>query len=528
MRLILKLIGPALCLVLVTFAAGSAAAQVGLYDVFESQVLNDRTYTNPFDFREIELTTAFTAPSGKTYAFFGFFDGDGLGGQSGNVWRIRFMPNETGIWTYTYGWSDGLKGSAGSFKVVDTGLRGPLQRASDNGWYFMDSRTAPFHFRGLGYMGWHQYDGREIIGNRDALMKDLQADIDAGYNAFMLSGRQVVRNNSESWWYGGDKSRFSVAQWAGYEEILAFANERGSYIFPFTGMILQGEYYAFEQFQLFLRYWVARLAPYASFFGYSITWEWSEVLSEAYVNQVMKYIRDITPWPTLLSVHDGMRESFAPWMGFSMRQNQSNRVSVGNCRTCGQYGGVPASLSDRPIIATEDIWEYVDGEYGQPSNALEVQRGAWGIMLAGVMPLYSEWGFPPGAAPIAGKGTGKPRYRIMLDFVMGQTNYRSHERINGLLSGTGTVVGSGLVGYEYLAYREGPGSITVDLAGSDVGTTFIAIWLDPATGTQQSGPESTGGGVVTLTSPYTGDAVLVLRDTRASLPPLPPSNLQIK
>jgi Domain of unknown function (DUF5060) len=71
-------------------------AQVGLYDVWEIRLINPRSYANPFDFTVIELQATFTAPSGRQVNFFGFYDGDGNGGQPGNVWKPRLMPDELG------------------------------------------------------------------------------------------------------------------------------------------------------------------------------------------------------------------------------------------------------------------------------------------------------------------------------------------------------------------------------------------------------------------------------------------------
>jgi len=126
-------------------APDDARAQVNLYGVFETQVTNGKTYSNPFDFNVIELQAAFTSPSGATKSFFGFYDGDGAGGQTGNVWKLRFMPDEVGTWTYSYSWTDGSPGGTGSFTVIDSGLGGPLKVAADNSWYFQNARGNPFH-----------------------------------------------------------------------------------------------------------------------------------------------------------------------------------------------------------------------------------------------------------------------------------------------------------------------------------------------------------------------------------------------
>ncbi|HRV95065.1 MAG TPA: DUF5060 domain-containing protein, partial [Anaerolineae bacterium] len=92
--------------------------QTGLYETWELQLTNDKEYKNPFKFSEIQLEAIFTSPSANQFKALGFYDGDGNGGQTGNVWKLRFMPNETGQWTYTFTWSDGTAGGSGKFTVT--------------------------------------------------------------------------------------------------------------------------------------------------------------------------------------------------------------------------------------------------------------------------------------------------------------------------------------------------------------------------------------------------------------------------
>lgn len=87
---------------------------------------------NPFlDYR---LQVNFTGPSGQVYNVPGFFDGDGSGGGSGNVWRTRFTPDEPGQWQYAASFRQGsnvaisldanagaaasFDGASGSFSVA--------------------------------------------------------------------------------------------------------------------------------------------------------------------------------------------------------------------------------------------------------------------------------------------------------------------------------------------------------------------------------------------------------------------------
>jgi CubicO group peptidase (beta-lactamase class C family) len=55
---------------------------------------------DPSPFLDYRLQVTFTGPSGQRYNVPGFFDGDGRGGGTGDVWRARFSPDESGRWTF--------------------------------------------------------------------------------------------------------------------------------------------------------------------------------------------------------------------------------------------------------------------------------------------------------------------------------------------------------------------------------------------------------------------------------------------
>ena len=84
---------------------------VPLYRVFEREISNHNVYSN--NFKDVTLNVQYQAPSGRFYNFYGFYDGNGKGNFKGNIWKIRFMPNELGKWTYVYDWSDSTKGGKG-------------------------------------------------------------------------------------------------------------------------------------------------------------------------------------------------------------------------------------------------------------------------------------------------------------------------------------------------------------------------------------------------------------------------------
>ena len=70
---------------------------------------------------ETEFAVKFTSPTKRTLIVTGFWDG-------GTTWRVRFMPDEAGKWTYqtrSVPRVSGLDGQAGEFTIPPQGSRKP-------------------------------------------------------------------------------------------------------------------------------------------------------------------------------------------------------------------------------------------------------------------------------------------------------------------------------------------------------------------------------------------------------------------
>ena len=151
--------------------------QIGMYDTWEMQVSNDHDYSNPFDFTEIELRAVFTSPSGRQINFIGFYDGDGHGGQTGNTWKLRFMPDERGTWAYAYTWSDGTPGGSGSFVVTDitnSKNHGHVHVDPNHPRYLVHDDATPHYWWGANWIDPSFYgppykEGKQIIQYLDLL-----------------------------------------------------------------------------------------------------------------------------------------------------------------------------------------------------------------------------------------------------------------------------------------------------------------------------------------------------------------------
>lgn len=515
-------------------AAAAADAVAELYGVFEGRVENPQTYANPFDFRVIELKTEFTAPSGRKVSFFGFFDGDGNGVQSGNVWKFRYMPDEVGAWSYAYSWSDGTAGGKGEFTVEDRGARGPLRIAADNPMYFEDSRGNPFDARPYGMHHYLVWSPTHRMAAELARFKEtVQAKvIDQGYNLVMwpdmgdrlqagASARPPSGRATDSWWHDTkDTNRFSLAAFAANDEALTFCREQGVYVIPFSGMVDQGSQYDLDDFRVFVRYFVARMAPHGNYFGWSPVWEWMDIWKPADVSKIMGHVHELDPWKRPLTAHDCSHSTFAEWLAFSMRQRAARDIFLPNSRRAGQQqiadpqgsGGIGNPFIDRPIIGSEDQWESPNTDdfpgWVMPRNGVETMRSCWGTLMAGVIPFYDEWN---AWTVHPGRGKGEPYVRRMFDFWYSHTQYRKHQPLNRLVWREEQQIASGIPGQEFVVYDQDGGVIHLNLSETPQQAVFNSLWFDPASGTEIAAEPAKGKSYPRFKSPFDGDSVLLLK-----------------
>lgn len=141
----------------------------------------DETDESPNPFLDYRLEVTFTGPDGQAYTVPGFFDGDGAGGSSGDVWRARFTPDAAGVWSYRASFRSGpevavdldsmagspagFDGATGYFEVAgrNPDARGFLKwgRLEYAGGHYLKFRDGPYWLKSganspenwLGYSG---------------------------------------------------------------------------------------------------------------------------------------------------------------------------------------------------------------------------------------------------------------------------------------------------------------------------------------------------------------------------------------
>ena len=124
---------------------------LGLYEKFEVSfnINNGNAYINPFDPDEVDITAVFTSPSGQKWTLPGFYNY-----SRRTLWKVRFSPDETGVWTYIINVKDkGGKTSSKpvSFFAIKSARKGHL-RVADNKRYLVHRDNSNFYGVGLWYL----------------------------------------------------------------------------------------------------------------------------------------------------------------------------------------------------------------------------------------------------------------------------------------------------------------------------------------------------------------------------------------
>ena len=489
------------------------------YAIWEKTVTNSNSYSNPFDFGEIELEAAFTTPSGATTEFFGFYDGDGSGGQDGDVWKVRFMPTEVGTYHYALSFSDGtdIPESSGSFTVVESNLPGPPELMGDNppaSYFLRDARGNPIKWKSysLAFTAWKVNNGGYNFYEQETLdfMKSAIDEhvIGQGYNATMLESPINEATGPVGLMHEHGKS-YHLESARVMDGIVAKLAEEKIWTVNWTAYTTQPGYKLtdddpwdglYNNRELLMRYYVARWAPFYNYFGWCPTWEtWELTDDEGRTEAIQKKVIEYSPWEKFPTTHDKAREAWTDWQRIQMRQAQSRSVADGNFRA----GGWPNYGDYRyVVIGCEDLWEHCGGSHGQPRDGIEVRRALWGELLAGVYPMYSEWRHGgEGAGPCDGNGNGEGDAfnRIAVNFWYDNTVWYEYTMKNDLVDDGENCRCSGKDNVQYFVYDQNGGNNSIDLSGAS--GSYDVTWYNPLTGDSESGATVNGGSSVPLNPP---------------------------
>jgi hypothetical protein len=213
----------------------SVTQPVALYGQLELSFSLLRTYDNPYDPNEIDVTATFRAPNGKAITVPGFFarpyrdtcisncDSENLVpvGQPG--WRVRFAPDQVGLWRYIVEARD-IRGKQpvqqGSFEVVPSENPGYIRVGSSGRYFAFDNGSAYFP-----------------VGENLAWAWNGVYEYERWLDQLHASGANYARLNIDVPWFisldwsgpAGDYTDSQAAAWR-LDTILQMAEKKGIYL----------------------------------------------------------------------------------------------------------------------------------------------------------------------------------------------------------------------------------------------------------------------------------------------------------
>lgn len=521
--------------------ASFAGAPVPRNGIFETALVNTNAYTNKF--RDVDLTATFTAPSGRQTVFPGFFDGDGTGGlprldvmnhwqadsggeMSGTVWKLRFMPTETGLWFYDWSFSDGSLSGSGRFECVEAGASPGVLRVDPDYPRWVCNDEGRFYPTTI-EMHW----GEQLAYPIEAYHQQYDLYLDKGFNmvGFLwlpiwdFTTWQVNPLNSggesDPWitlWYQSknhvdkdssayDTDRMLLFTWHRLEQHLRYLADHHVYAFPFQGFNVKHPEMAEvvphlfppDKYDWYMRYCMARLAPFYNLI-WNNTWESDNGL-EGFLNGVDAYdlwrrlrTRVESHGDPRLDIDDG---DFAPEQ-VPVRGDRpfwviENNDSTGLWGDDGEMCGGTERLADQKTVA-DLSWRYIVRSV--PAFILELQYSGYKHPERHIAPLWETYA----------KSAGLGYYLIAHNYMRENTPFWRMSNADSLVSG-GTVYCLAEAGKEYIVYRKENGESVLDLTAAS--GRFNVIRLNPFTGETRVGGSVSGRGPVTLVA---ADDFLVL------------------
>ncbi|MBN1558914.1 DUF4038 domain-containing protein [candidate division KSB1 bacterium] len=499
---------------LVLFSAAHLTAEwihIEKFAIFELSIMAPGISGNKY--KDTFLHGVFQGPTQRIEVN-GFWDGD-------DVWKIRMMPTEVGAWSYSLSGSHSAFEKSGSFNVVESNNKGHVRINPDNPYTFMWDDGTPWMWNGE--TSWrlfthlYPYDGRfkEYIDLRH----------EQGYN--VVQAIVVSYINGDAFWANEGGTVFELTPNKDYDHLnpgyFQWMDRRIEYMnsldmAPVIFFTWAQEFVKFSdaQFEKFCDYLVARFSAYNVF--WCLSGEYSEVYDDfgllpSVWRQHGQYVIDADPYDHPITLHPGGKTQssaeFGPdsWFGFVMHQSPNFHSLVARDR-----------LHAKPVVNGE----YAYAGWTEDDNWL--RYGAWEIFAAGG---FSTAGFFTTYAPDKGGYdlTANPQQqleRMIFHEFTRRLQWWTMQPHDDLVSEGHCIAAPGTV-YVVYSREGGEAELNLNAVNGEIGVQ----WLNPRTGDYSPLAKVTGGGVVSLSPPFSGDWVLHVSSRFGTQAPAAPSGLMV-
>ncbi len=536
---------------------------------FEGPSTDERADPNPF--LQYRLNVTFTGPSGQEYVVPGFYATDGNGGESGNVWKARFAPDEAGTWSYrasfrtgtdvavsldpTAGSATSFDGASGTFSVAESDKSGrdfraygTLKNRGDHYLQFPDGTRwlkcgpdIPENF--MGYTGftnqpnaahdyaahrddwesgdpdWNSGDGKGIVGAINYIAS-------TGSNCVYFLPMNVGGDGNDTWPFVDmdAKTRYDADKLRQWETVFTHAQSKG----VFLHVVLAETESANENYfddgnlgverKLFFRELTAR-------FGHQPGLQWNlgeeNDFTTTQHERFSAYLHDVDPYDHPVAVHtrDGDESVYDSLLGNDDIEMTSFQGAwdwkgdtlanvVQKWRRQSANAGAPWVVSlDEPYGVEND---HDDRDRGLPHGRV---RQMWPTFMSGGGGF--EW-------YVMQDGGGHSLDQDIDDLrdiapalewsgylldFFDRIPYWQMEVVHGQVSG-----GDGYMledsGRTYAVYLPDGDEVSLDLSAGE----YQLTWFDPGSGSETDGGTISGGDSTALgRPPFDGDAAALLQ-----------------
>jgi len=535
-------------------------ADVPQYDVFELSLTSSKAYANPFLDTAVKAT--FTSPSGRNLTAHGFHDGE-------RSWRVRFAPEEVGVWSYRTTADDPeLHDKAGSFTCTASKRPGFIRPDKARKYWFSFSDGSPFF--GMGDTCYGLVNGigdaqrKTYLDTRSSQKFNFVRFFAAGYP---FNACRELAEQPDVWPWGGtaaapDYDRLNPRFFRRLEKVLDELRARGMraevlvfnmYSKPFTDPALWTE----RRQSLWARHVVSSFAADPTVFLWTVTNEYETYpegkykyhpSDDAWAKRMGTLFQEADPHRHPTTVHPmgvmegGLVRAQGPLFGkgseIDVLTHQQNTYDTGRWLSDAApgYWDGPAEFLDRdlradrvyakPVINTENGYEwlkdYPTNFTRQGHGTGKCRRAAWRVFMAGgaayAAGFHGTWHGRDGtwwrcwktgkteAAPFRVADMGLAAHLgHYYDFIM-KTDFRAMDPAQDLVNAPHLCLANR--GTEYVIYAPSGGTVRVDLSSAE--GAMNASWLDPRTAVTRTSGSTPAGAARTFEAPDAADWVLHL------------------
>jgi len=377
------------CLLALLLVMTSSAQDVPQWGRFEIALTNATAYADPY--RDVTLDATFTRPGGGTVKFHGFHDG-------GRTWRLRFMPDQPGAWSFEASFSDGTPGARGGFTCVPSDLPGPVIAHAANPIWFGTADGEPFLMRSL-HVGdrffarnWDDAADPDDGNRRAAFLNWARTN---GYNTLSIASF-LLNRNSEGRGRGWDTPRLwplDAAEFRRAEAVLDDLASRRIVVFPFAGLFGRESEFPRDPSEQdrYIRYVLARLGPYWNLMlnlgGPEPLLRGKRFLTLPEITRIAETVLAADPFARPLTVHNATGDDAfrgEPWFGFGTLQGPKTVD-----RRLLAEGLLRNHHPARPLYAQETLWP--GNKVGHPPYTPDdIRRNAFVMLFSAAMINYGD------------------------------------------------------------------------------------------------------------------------------------------